>query len=114
MKVTEDKIEYRNACMDTPYGAACVKRRGKTLTQLMHTRHSHGLMVKPAITQAMLKGHPQGRLSNLVNEYGDSYGTYPRFPQPGVMVRGHGWGIDGDEFVWTGTVAEFNETWEVD
>ena len=107
MKLTEDKQAFYNAMLDTPFGAPCVKKRGKDLKALVADRCGHGILVTPAITCDMLKGHPEGRLSQLVNA------TNP----PEVMVRGHyhkGMEQVMAHFVWTGTVREFNETWWVD
>jgi len=115
MTLTEDKIAFAEAYMETPFGAACVKKRGKDLKALVDDKYGHGILVTPTITQDMLKGHPRERLNNLLNAmyYHRSASTASV-----VTVRGH-YHDDVPEdkmahFVWTGTVREFNETWVVD
>jgi hypothetical protein len=109
MTVTENQRVFFDAMLDTPFGAACVKKRGKKFEQLLDDRFGHGILVSPTITQDMLKGHPEGRLSNLLNAINQSI----------VVVRGHYHTEPGIEekmahFVWTGTTQEFDETWTVD
>jgi hypothetical protein len=103
--VTNDKTMFSDAMLDTPFGAACVKRRGFRMEQDWRKGDQHGVIVSPVITQAMLRGHPQGRLENLLTAIRPLT----------VKVRGHGWGLpEDDAFVWYGTLDEFRETWEVD
>jgi hypothetical protein len=102
--ITEEPKKFMAARLNTPLGAACVKTAGFRLDRDYDKRITHGVIVEPTITQAMLKGHPQGRMQNLLDAM-----------QPTrITVRGHGWGIDGDAFVWTGSLSEFRRMWEVD
>jgi hypothetical protein len=102
--ITEATGAFNEAALDTPLGAACVKARGFRLETDWDKKYTHGIIVAPTITQDMLKGHPEGRMQNLLDAMNCK----------NVMVRGHGWGIDGDKFVWVGTLQEFRDRWQVD
>jgi len=98
--------------MDTRLDAVCVKRRAKTLQQLFNMRHSHGKLVNPGIGRGDVRGcvsqaDADARLGKLI------FDVYLS-DKAVVMVRGHGWGLPGDKFVWTGTVKEFKRLWEID
>jgi hypothetical protein len=99
--ITESEQVFMDAVMDTPFGAVCVKKRGKELADLVHDAYGHGILVSPTILQGTIQGPDElaGRLNAI--------------HQSIVTVRGHGWGSE-KRFVWTGTVAEFNKTWVVD
>lgn len=108
MKVTEDETVFWNAALDTPFDKVCVKRRGVPLQELLDMRHSHGILVSPTIPRAICQGRDQREASALLAC------AMEQIHQSVVTVRGHGWGIDGDKFVWTGTTKEFNKVWEID
>jgi hypothetical protein len=67
----------------------------------MENDQSHGILISPAIARQTLKS--QGHLNKIIKEMNPAT----------VTVRGHGWSFE-KKFVWTGTAAEFNETWECD
>lgn len=101
MKITESDKAFMDAVMETPFGAVCVKKRGKEMAELFKDEYGHGILVTPTILQGTIQGPDElaGRLSAI--------------HQSIVVVRGHGWDIE-KRFVWTGTVEEFNRTWVVD
>lgn len=108
MKVTENSTVFWNAAKNTPFDRVCVKRRAKSLQELFDMRYSHGILVSPTIPKAICQGRDQEQASALLAA------AVKKLNQSIVIVRGHGWGIDGDKFVWTGTTQEFNKVWEID
>ena len=110
MKWTENKKTYANAVMDTPFGAVCVKRRGKELMELVNDKYGHGLMVVPKLTQDVMR-QTNAQSQEEANQY--LYWIVSDLPGMDVMVRGHGWDFE-KKFVWTGTKHEFQQTWEID
>lgn len=99
--LTEKPEFFAAAVLDTPFGAVCVKKRGKTLTELCDDEYGHGILVKPAVLQGTIHG-PED-LGRMLIEMGE----------PFVTVRGHGW-LGEKRFVWTGTTEMFNATWVID
>lgn len=99
MKLTEDKREFMEAALDTPFGAVCVKKRGKPMRELFDDPHGHGILVKPFVER--------GPAADVALQQ-----TMRSF-HPVVVVRGHGW-CGETPFVWTGTSDEFRKTWTID
>lgn len=90
---------FGEACLDTPFNAPCVKKHGSRID--MPEKYDHGILVQPSIDRRALKSVMA--LNSLVAEMNPAT----------VIVRGHGWAGEVP-FVWTGSAAEFNQTWEVD
>jgi hypothetical protein len=103
MHITELPTIFANACMDTPIGAICLKKRGESLRELLDDEYGHGRLVRPGIVTGSVKNEDEfnAALKRLIGS------------NDTVIVRGHGWPMER-KFVWTGTLDEFNETWEVD
>ncbi len=97
-----DQEHFMAAVMDTPMGAVCVKKRGKTLQELFDDEYGHGVLVRPAIVVGMVHGPEE--LGRMLRE---------DYKEPFVTVRGHGWDME-KPFVWCGTTEQFNATWVVD
>jgi hypothetical protein len=102
--ITERHEAFMAAVMNTPFGAVCVKKRGKELRELFDDEYGHGILVSPTILQGTIHGPDElaGRVSAIMLS-----------DKCIVKVRGHGWDSE-KRFVWTGTVEEFNRTWVVD
>lgn len=102
MNITEVSEFFTAAVAATPFRAVCVKKKGKSFSQLLDDRYGHGVIAKPDVTTLEVRSNEELR-RKLVDE----------LKEPFVTVRGHGW--TGEvKFVWTGTTAEFLATWEGD
>jgi hypothetical protein len=96
MRLTTDMKEFTAAYLDTPFNAVAVKKkRYSGLGEL----EDFGILITPAIMSGPIADR---ELEDAMRDYDGV-----------VKVRGHGW-IPGEVFVWTGTAAEFNQTWRID
>jgi hypothetical protein len=98
---TEDQETYLKAILNTPFSAIYLKKRGKSLNELIEDDYGVGVLVSPMIVQGKLNS--QSELDQLMTALSQSV----------VIVRGHGWAGE-KRFVWTGTTQEFIETWTGD
>lgn len=99
MNITEDLNTFREACLDTPFGAFCVKKAGKTMQELFDDKHGHGVIVSPQVVRGEIDTDVGLHLLVAATAVNNK-----------VKVRGHGWDFE-TPFVWEGTVAEFRKTW---
>ena len=93
MNIDTNSKTFADACLDTAFGAVCVKSRD------YNAGHQFGRIVAPVITQGMI--------TDIDALYRLIVGNDE------VIVRGHGW--EGEKpFVWKGDGHEFHATWEID
>lgn len=103
MKVTEDKREFMEAWLDTPFYTVALRKRGTNIATADVSR-DFGVLVAPAVDTRETKFDHREALSALIRQLS---------PAAVIKVRGHGWSGE-TPMVWSGSPDEFIETWTLD